>query len=257
MKHTCAQKKNGSFIGYRCSKNRNCLKSHPVAPPWENLFSVWLRPLNKNVIAALFKCPNLQITKTSVSHRNGWMGYNVLTEKSNLWWPKTASVCFIPIILNASLYFATSHLHKCPRRPNKFMESEVRRVLAFPGSWGCLGRAVRLWMLQCCYLSLDACQTEERYLVTSHWAACFRLLYLKVYKVCIKPPCLILWSLPQWLCLQIYISMESFLFKSPQKGSRLGLEYARGCKTALHGKSSSEWRSECVCQNRSTQGRCR
>lgn len=173
MKHTCAQKKkkkkkNGSFIGYRCSKNRNCLKSHPVAPPWENLFSVWLRPLNKNVIAALFKCPNLQITKTSVFHRNGWMGYNVLPEKNDLWWPKAALVCFISIILNTSLYFATSHLHKCPQRPNKFMESEVRRVLAFLGSWGCLGRAVRLWMLQCCYLSLDACQTEERCIARWH-----------------------------------------------------------------------------------------
>lgn len=160
-------------------------------------------------------------------------------------------------MLNASLYMATSHLHKCPQRPNKFMESQVRRVLAFLGSWGAHGRAVILWMLQCCHLSLDACQTEEGCSVTSHWAAWFRLLYLKVYEFCIKPPCLILWSLPRWPCLQIYVPMGSFLFKSPQKGSRLGLEYARECKTALHGMSSSEWCSECVCQNRSTQGWCR
>lgn len=130
---------------------------------------------------------------------------------------------------------------------------------SFPGKLG-MSRKGSETLNASMLLSFSGCLPNRGALhcsVTSHWAPWFRLLYLKVYKVCIKPSCLTLWSLPPWPCLQIYVPMGLFLFKSPQKGSRLGLGYARECRTAFYGKSSSEWWSECVCQNRSTQGRCR
>lgn len=100
-------------------------------------------------------------------------------------------------------------------------ESEGWLVLLGGREWlGRVGR--RFWMLQCS-ISFSGCLViQESYLVTSHWA-----LYLKVYKVCIKPPFLILWSLLWWPSIQIYTPMGSFLFKSLQEGSCLGLEYVR------------------------------
>lgn len=122
------------------------------------------------------------------------------------------------------------------------MESEVRGVLAFLGRSGSLGRTMRLNASM--LLSFSGCLANRGMLLGDISLSC--LLQTSV------PHSLVSSSVTMPSNLRTY---GSFLFKSPQKGSRLGLDCARECRNALHGKSSSELCSECVCHNTSTQGR--
>lgn len=157
MKHSCAQKKKKEpFTGYRFLKNWNCLKSHPVVPLWEHLLSVWLRLLDKNVTAALFKRPNLQIMETSIFSRNGWMECSALTEKNKRWWTKVVYMCFIYIYQMQYHLLLYPSYTRCPNRSNGFMESEVRFIgecFSFIGGMLMIGGGrgtpllLSLWML--------------------------------------------------------------------------------------------------------------